>query len=542
MNACIEAECRAGVWHLVQKPYQALSADDEALVHQAQQRGRVKALDMYRSLGASAGVWQLELPKASLDEGEIAMGLAAQFAARCCDMPHAAHNLRAPVQHLSRRSVAMALQERGQRVAGAWLFKFIDPVQFGIAAMMAGMFWLVTLLRSARESSQLPERADFLVAVHGEWSNRTRHVLELCKAAPSESIVIVLGRPKATLKELAQDWSRQLGVGLRLARPFNLLAAMRSLPHAVGLCVKGAKFIVDQPYKPRFTEQVAMNYRCFLGAASARWWHQHGIAARTVVYGHTGLADTTLLELAQQQKGSQTVHAVHGISAGLNFTGRSSVALFRCEHDARWHEQLGGYAACQAYVVDTPSRVSGVSGLLFLSNHLHPMNPWFRAFGPTEELRALSVIAGAADELGIARSEVVWKPHPVFSTLNASQREAVLEKVQGMGFRLWPKGALLEESVRFQYVVCTRSTVALDVLRLGLLPIILDTRLEETHDVMSTFPYQADSAVSLSRASRLCSASVNSGEAFSSLWSRIGPAMAVSMSQCCSAHVSNVRD
>ena len=244
------------------------------------------------------------------------------------------------------------------------------------------------------------------------------------------------------------------------------------------------------------------------------------------MYGHTGLADTTLLEQAQQQRGTQTFHAVHGISAGLNFTGRSSVALFRCAHDARWHEQLGGYGSCRSHVEDCPAHVRGVSGLLFLSNHLHPMNPWFRAFGAASDLRALSIIAETADELGVARSEVVWKPHPVFSTLPAGDQETVLEQIQRWGFTQWCEGSPLGECVRFQYVVCTRSTVALDVLKLGVLPIILDTTQEDMHDVMSNFPYQTDTAAGLICAARMLMADANAGQAFALLWEKVGPATA----------------
>lgn len=531
MNGCIQAQCRSGVWHLTRQPAQQLSQEDESLVRQSLALGRAKAQEMYRTLGAPAGVWQLELSKAALDEGEVIMGLAAQLAQRCIAQPDAAHTVRAQTCYLSRRAVTSALQERGQRVAWGWIYPVLDRLQFAVATLLASAFWLGTVVRSTGKAEPLPESADMLIAAHGEWTTRTRHVLGLCLAGQPAPVVIVLGRPKSSLKAVQESWSRHLGCeSLRLLRPFNLRSACQSLPRALALGLAGGRLMARQPCKPRFSEQVAMAYRCFLGAASARWWTQSGAQVKTVVYGHTGMADTTLLEQAQHAGGTETVHAVHGISAGLNFTGRSSRALFRCEHDARWHEKLGGYGRCKAHVSRRPEYVRGSAGILFLSNHLHPMNMWFRAFGPADELKALSIIAAAADQLGISRSQVVWKPHPIFATLDEPLRHRVAEAVKSFGFACWQDGVPLEKAADFRHVVCTRSTVALDMLQLGMVPIILDTQLNNAQDAVSIFPYQASDPASLVKAAHLSMRNSENDKIFDDLWAQIGVATAVSLS------------
>lgn len=531
MNAGIQATRRGGAWRLQVLPPEVLDPTDEERMRQSLAAGQAINLAGYRTL-AGEGVWQLELTKAALDDGEIAMGLAAGFADRCVAAPGQTHLLRARAAHLSRRGVVRALQARGERVAGAWMDALSDRVQFLAASCAAAACWIGTVARTAFDNRQLPRGTQVALAVHGEWSNRTRHVLGLCRETSTSPVVLVLGRPRASLRHTARLWQGQPGLAAAvLVRPFSPWSALRSAGRALRLCAAGYRLAPRQFHRPRFSEQVAMAYRCFLGAASAHWWRHSGAPVRTVVYGHTGLADTTLLEEAQQRTGASTVHAVHGISSGLNFVGRSSVGLFRCVHDARWHEELGGYGACQAKSAQPPGPARGGRGMLFLSNHLHPMNPWFRAFGAEDELRALGQVAAAADLLGVPRGEVVWKPHPVFASLPAAVRESVLARVDALGLRSWPDGAPLSEAARFRIVLSTRSTAALDVLRLGILPVILENR-EVTHaDALSNFPLQARDAGMLGSAiAALDRAGMPA--LMADCWRRVGPADVLRPGDC----------
>ena len=531
MNRGIKAVQRNGVWHLAVLRAVTLEGADRERMRQSIARGQELNLENYRRL-AGAGVWQLELVKANLDDGEVGMGLAADFAQRCVEAPGDVHTVRAPAVHLSRRSVLRALEARRQRVAGDRLQSLADRLHAGAAIAVAWLFWLGTLVRTLADNTHMPTDSRTLLAVHGEWTNRTRHVLGLAHAAGAAPVVLVLGRPRSSLERVARLWTAHGFAGAKLVRPFSALSALRSAGTALRLCAQGWTLLPRQPQKPRFGEQVAMAYRCVLGAACADWWKHSGATVAMVVYGHTGLADTTLLEEAQQASGATTIHAVHGISAGLNFVGHSSVGLFRCSHDARWHGQLGGYGACTAEPTVRPTLARGGQGILFLSNHLHPMNPWYRAFGPADELQALDHIAAAGDALGIQRDQVVWKPHPVFHSLPAEVQTAAIQHAQRLGFRAWLDATPLERASTFALVLTTRSTAALDVLRLGIVPVILESRTTGAIDALSRFPLQARDASELIEAASSLLAPVDLDRVHAQCWADVGPAGALRAEHC----------
>lgn len=524
MTQCVVAVRKNGVWLLRKAPSSAETEKSERnALREAREEGRRINLAAFHRLGPSAGVWQLEWPKACLEQGEITIGLAACFVERCLANPGVEHWMLVRGWQLDLRTVARMLEARGERVSGAWRWGVIDRAGFVASVLVACGAWLATLWRTRREWVSAPSDVEVLLAVHGEWSNRTRHVLASCTQANTPATVLVLGRPRLSLAELRQLLQRHLEIGnARLLRPFSLAAAVRSAPHGLALCLQGLPIALRYPFRPSFKELVAMNYRCLLGAASAQWWVRGGRAAE-VIYGHTGLADTTLLELEQQAGGTTTVHVVHGISGGLNFTGRSSVARFLCEHDARWHAQLGGYGKCVARAASPPAYVQGARGLLFLSNHLHPMNPWFQLFGAADEERSLRQVAEAADSLGVARSEVVWKPHPVFFQFDPGVREPILRLVGQLGFSQWPSNAAIDHAATFSRVISTRSTIALDVLRLGVLPIILGPALQAEDEAISSFPLHAADAAEIVEAMLALEDRSSAEELFAACWSAIGP-------------------
>ena len=205
--------------------------------------------------------------------------------------------------------------------------------------------------------------------------------------------------------------------------------------------------------------------------------------------------------------------------------------MFQCEHDAHWHRRLGGYGACRAVAGKKPDAIAGGRGLLLLSNYIHPLNPWFRVFGIEDELRLLSIVASAADTLGIARSGIVWKPHPLFDIFPASVTRPVMDRVSELAFSRWHEGAALKEAASFRYTVSTVSTVALDLLRLGIVPIIVDVQQTKGDDALSCFPLQCSDAPGLTRAATMFEDQGGSPGLLPSVWTRIGPAPAFAMDQ-----------
>src|SRR5690606_8879585 len=69
-----------------------------------------------------------------------------------------------------------------------------------------------------------------LVALHGEVSNRTRHLLDALKAGEPANGVLVLGLPRRSLEALRKDWAPWLGDrDLVLWRPLSLRAFLGSM-------------------------------------------------------------------------------------------------------------------------------------------------------------------------------------------------------------------------------------------------------------------------------------------------------------------------
>ena len=346
----------------------------------------------------------------------------------------------------------------------------VAAMRFWLAAAVAWVVLALSLCLSPRTGARPQGRRG--LALHGELSNRTRHVLEAAAAGERPDFVLVLGMPRAGLGQVQAAWAGFLGASTPpLCRPVSLGSLLGSLPQAWSALVVARSVERSCPVRPGLREQVAILARVLLGEASARWWQRHGCPAR-ITYGHTGTADTTRLELAQQAAGCVTVHAVHGISGGRNFIGRSDVAIFRCGHDADWHARLGGYGRCESVPAAQPAWRRGEAGLLLLSSLAHPMYLGWQLHGIAEESALLEAVARAADAAAV-RGPRYWMPHPALASLPVAQQHALREQAGHLGFSAPPPGvhftALANEVRR---IVSSESTVAIELLAKGHLPVL----------------------------------------------------------------------
>lgn len=530
MTVEVQARVRGGRWRIVRRSCAELRSADETIINGAMATGKARLLAEFSSMPANAGVWRLELPKACLDEGEIAIGLAEYLAEQCCLDPGREHAVRALEREVSVRSIVLALRERGQSVAGGRAWQAWDRAQLAVAALAAMVMWLATLARSIHEPKLQMTGAEWMLAVHGEWSNRTRHVLGWLKELEQPAPIIVLGRPRMGLEALAARLERELGVSsLQLIRPFSIVSAIVGLPAGIRLVVEGMGRVAGARFKPPFSQQAAMFYRVLSGAASACWWRRGGFQCKVVIYGHTGLGDTTQLELAQQKTGARTVHVVHGVSAGLNFVGLSDHAFWHTGHDAAWHRRLGGYGACHAPPLDPPVCSRGPQGWLMMTNYLHPMNRAYRTFGVRDELRVLEAVAKVADAMLVPREAVVWKPHPVFEGLPGPVRTSVLEVVSHLGFKIWNPTWEYEAVRRFHVVFCTASTVAIDLLKWGILPVLLDMQPLDPKTAIAQLPLRADGWTVIQNMLHEVVDDAEYDWQFDGAWQRIAPARSVDL-------------
>ncbi len=385
---------------------------------------------------------------------------------------------------------------------------------FWPAALMGLAAWGRTLLTTPA-GDPLPD-APVVAALHGEIANRTRHLIAALAAEAPDTPILLLGRPqldRAALRRALSD----AGLSGPLVRPFDLFSALAALPAILRRLGQGARAVATADWRPPTRDLAAICFRVMLGETHARWAAAHVLTGpRTVVFGHTGVADSHLLERALQARGARTVHWVHGVSLGLNFVAGSDLGLFQCGSDARWHQDLGGYGATASLPADAPTPAAGGDGWLVLSNLVHPMNADYRRHGVAGEVALLEAVAAAA---GDARK--VWKPHPILDSLDNETRQSITARAAALGFARWADDAPLDAARAFAVVVSTPSTVALDVLKLGVLPVLYGGDALDPDSAIAQLPLKAGDAASLVAASeRLKTAD------FDAAWTAIGPGRA----------------
>ncbi len=361
------------------------------------------------------------------------------------------------------------------------------------AAAAMGMFLLWTLrfaLTALRPDAIANSRR--LGAMHGEWSTRTRHLLKaLPSAEPPCGTILLLGRLTQSRARIAANLSAQPG-GRDLPPlivPMSAGSALKAMATDwPRLLLDGMRQVPQAPARLGFREWIGIAFRVWHGAAAARWWHAHGPRDCEVIFAMTGTADTTLLEQAIQADGGRTVHAVHGQATGPNFTGISDVALFRSAHDAAAYTRLDCYGACKVQRATVPeTALRGDTGLLLLTNLAHQMNPEFRRNGMADEIALIRCAGEAARRLGQAALPLLWKPHPVIDSL--ADAESVRQAARDAGFReLAGDAALAEAAAAVRWVVSSPSTIALDLLQLGILPLMLDPQGTLTDTAISSLP------------------------------------------------------
>jgi hypothetical protein len=522
----MHARFHRGVWRIHASPSR-YSSDAPPSPEDALRRGRRAALAWRRRLiddGESEAACA-EFPKATIGEGEVAIGYAELVAERCASGGEAGFSVAAPRQWLSRRSVARALRARGLPVAHGANGVIMDALSMLVAGIAAWCMLLLHAVTYAR-TSDTPPGEGWWLAVHGEWSNRTRHVLAAVAGSTPPSAILVLGRPRSGLSAVAAEWSSRLGIASlpMILRPWSLACVLQSVPAACAATAGAMRISASAPYLPSFSERVGMLYRTYLGLSSARWWHHQRPRPRRVVYGHTGNADTTPLELAQQGTGQQTWHIVHGISNGLNFTGRSSVAAFACAHDAHWHDRLGGYGRCLHFPALIPATVLGPSGLLLLTNYAHPMNVEYRASGTGAEEAVLHAVSSAARRIGV--SELAWRPHPALASLDKAEQDALRSVARTLGFlELPPEQDWLEVARRSRWVVTTASTVCIQLLEAGVVPVVLVPDWMDPDCALTHHPLSVRELARLPEAlSSLGETELDRCQIHSKAWRKIGPA------------------
>lgn len=519
----VEAVFANGAWRLKRRTaaHATITDDDRALAADSVNDLLAEMLDR---MDGRPEAWRLELMKAAFAEGRTTLGLARAFVERAKADPGRPHQLAGRDTEASVAAVAAAFRIAGEHVAGEKLRRLLVASQ-ALAAMVLGLAaYVIVLIQALSWPSRIPKGARVGIAVHAEAVNRTGHILKvLPDLDPDTHSLIIIGRPQIGLgatKRLLQ------GRGWRgeVVRCFDLPSAVRGLPQGMRIAVAGLGAIVGADYLPTFRELVASMFRVFLGAAAAAWWDLQTTHPEVVVYGHNGVADTVQLDRAQQRSGTRTVHWMHGVSAGRIYTGVSDVCVFQCGHDARWHDRIGGYGFNTSFPAQRPAFRQGSKGWLVATNFTHPGYTFYPMHGPGHELRLLEMVAQAADRAGVSRGDVVWKPHPVFYQVEPEVRARVIAAIEGYGFQLWPVDDRdFDRAADFETIITTPSGVAVDMLKVGRLPIMVAFHSIDPDHLLSCFPLREGDVDGLLAAVGAARDPVRAQALFDQAWTAIEP-------------------
>lgn len=354
--------------------------------------------------------------------------------------------------------------------------RLLGKMHFMLAAALGLSVLTLHLIRFSRSAPIPTQYSQKVLAIHGEWTSRTRHVLSQVGAQIPTNCLLILGRPTMPLPALKLFWEEQLGHPLPpLVTPFSISAACKALPTMLKELTTGLQLYDEKPQQLSIRKSAAIIFRVLLGTIMQKWWTAQCFATQQVIYGHTGTADTNLLERTQQKNGLQTVHLVHGLSTGPNFVGISDHAVFRCGYDADMYRQLGIYRKCTAPVSTKPTLQRGKQGLLLLTNLAHPMNAGYLEYGLRDEIRILRDVAKVAAKFMVGDAPKLWKPHPVLSMLPQAQQEELRKTANELGYREITLQTDITSLLRkTHWIISTPSTVAADILAEGQLTIIVD--------------------------------------------------------------------
>ena len=444
--------------------------------------------------------WKLELSKSLADEDVAVMASAYAMADMCLTSNSPLLCFQSQHPRKVARALRVELSQRGETVAGLWIDRLAAHIRFTSATVLAWLVWTWIVLAYLPWQVRPPRDSRIMLAVHGECSNRTRSLLPPHFSAQRDIAYLIVGRPREKLRSLRAKLGLDAVDGdSRVLRPASRLAALRSMPDSCNQIAKGWWLMADVPVLPSCKDLSGMVYRMIQGQCYRHFWAESGLRPRVVVYAHTGTADTTALEISQQSLGARTIHLVHGISPGWNFTGLSDLAAFQCGHDAAWHRSLPAYGSTTWLQAKPPAANTAGSGWVLLSNYVHPANGLPPSIALSRELALIGMVSEAARLAGVEPECVTWKPHPAFDQADRATRRTVLNSVKQAGFNTWPPGSSIADIARFRLVLTTPSTIALDALRLGKVPIIVHSAPLQPDTVIGALPAKAGNAWELAR-------------------------------------------
>lgn len=241
-----------------------------------------------------------------------------------------------------------------------------------------------------------------------------------------------------------------------------------------------------------FWERVKINIRFFQGYAYQLWWRELSPDVDHFILGHTGLADCSLLEKEMQKSGTKTCHYVHGVSHGWNFAGVSDIGVFVCGYDAKRAGDLPAYGQTRFLQKDRPAFIKTGKKWALLTSYSHPMNPLYQRRGVAVDIEIMRDVIRGLSAHNISGRDIIWRPHPIIHNLPEADKTALFNAANDLGFSVWPDEQPYDSLKDFEGIITTPSTVAIDCLNFGKLPLIYANEPLDKDSLYRQFSTYAD--------------------------------------------------
>lgn len=425
-------------------------------------------------------------------------------------------------------------RSEGRVVSGRWT-QTARQVFFSFAASLICLF---LILRYRGSSPAILPKVAILAAVHGERSNRTIPMHAALGRHTDVRTALLLGRPhnyvSAAHRAFDSDGSLD---DLLMLRPMDVRAWIAAIPQMCRVLVQGITAVRQVAFLVPAKEQLALCYRFVQGTVHSAWWSRVPASNRPefAVFAHTGPSDSTLLEVAMQESGVRTVHAIHGTNTGWPFSGFSDLALFQTGADARLGETLPEYGRCTHQSMQEPSGTRRRDGSkrrwALLTSYTHLRNQAYVERGADPDIAVIEWMKVAASKHAMDPDDIFWRPHPQIELVDPEQRERLIAAVQNAGFRRWSANIEYRALGKFDIVVTTPSTAMIDALRLGQTPIVAASSSLQLDMVYNRYPLLAKSAEQLLSFVGSVSDRREPEILFRQAWAPIEPARALDLSE-----------
>lgn len=386
-----------------------------------------------------------------------------------------------------------------------------------LAALLSLKILWLDLIRYCRRSTACKPGPK--AAIHGEQSNRTRHIVN--NLPGDVSGIVILGRPRTGLNKL----ETQLGLS-GVIYPMDVATAFKVLFASILACWRYGRALAKAPFPIPLRDQVAMTYRLHLGRVQARWWESYG-SANVVLFGHTGLGDSATLEAAMQDQGARTIHVLHGASHGWNFVASSTKALCQSGFDAKLTASLPDYQESMHIPMRRPKPKRGSKGILLFTAYSHPMNPSYQSEGIAADLRIMRLVADVAHSQTLS-TKLCWKPHPAFHDLPQIDKDLLTKAAKDFGYTMRSEQITAEDMTAFATVLTTPSSVLVDALRAGQLPVLVTKEDDPLRGMYAEYPLRASSFATVKHLVQHIETNQAFVDSFQETWSLIEPGKPIS--------------